>query len=134
MNRLMIPALLLSAAAVTGCSQMNGLWGGHKTASAADESGFAREAASDGMTEVRLGRLAVAVTDKGRGLGKWLLMDAMARSLASEVAWAAFVVDAKDESARSFYLQYGFLALADDPLHLFLPRATVEGAFGADRG
>ena len=58
MNRLMIPALLLSAAAVTGCSQMNGLWGGHKTASAADESGFAREAASDGMTEVRLGRLA----------------------------------------------------------------------------
>ncbi len=83
---------------------------------------------------VRLGRLAVALTDKGRGLGKWLLMDAMARSLASEVAWAAFVVDAKDEAARSFYLQYGFLALADDPLHLFLPRATVETAFGADTG
>lgn len=80
---------------------------------------------------VRLGRLAVAATDKGRGLGKWLLMDAMARSLASEVAWAAFVVDAKDETARGFYLQYGFLGLADDPLHLFLPRATVAAALGA---
>ena len=81
---------------------------------------------------VRLGRLAVATVDKGRGLGKWLLMDAMARSLASEVAWAAFVVDAKDDTARSFYLQYGFLALADDPLHLFLPRATVEAAFAVE--
>ncbi len=83
---------------------------------------------------VRLGRLAVAVTDKGRGLGKWLLMDAMTRSLASEVAWAAFVVDVRDETARSFYLQYSFLALADDPLHLFLPRATVDAAFGTDSG
>ena len=83
---------------------------------------------------VRLGRLAVAVTVKGRGLGKWLLLDAMARSLASEVAWAAFVVDAKDETARSFYLQYGFLALADDPLHMFLPRATVQAAFSAGGG
>ena len=81
---------------------------------------------------VRLGRLAVALTDKGRGLGKWLLMDAMARSLASEVAWAAFVVGAKDEAARTFYLQYDFLALADDPLHLFLPRATVAAAFGVE--
>jgi ribosomal protein S18 acetylase RimI-like enzyme len=79
---------------------------------------------------VRLGRLAVANADRGRGLGKWLLLDAMARALASEVAWAAFVVDAKDAAARSFYLQYGFLGLTDDPLHLFLPRATVQAALG----
>lgn len=82
---------------------------------------------------VRLGRLAVAVTARGRGLGKWLLLDAMARSLASEVAWAAFVVDAKDETARSFYLQYAFMALSDDLLHLFLPRATVQAALRGDR-
>jgi hypothetical protein len=46
------------------------------------------------------------------------------------VAWAAFIVDAKDEMARAFYLQYGFMAFADDPDHLFLPRATVEAALG----
>lgn len=73
------------------------------------------------------------MTASGRGLGKWLLLDAMARSLASEVAWAAFVVDAKVETARSFYLQYGFMALTDDLLHLFLPRATVQAALRGDR-
>lgn len=75
---------------------------------------------------VRLGRLAAAADAKGQGLGKYMLVNAMARALASEVAWAAFVVDAKDDSARSFYVQYGFIGFADDPMHLFLPRKTVE--------
>ncbi len=77
---------------------------------------------------VRLGRLAVSTQSKGQGLGKYLMVDAMARALTSEIAWAAFVVDAKDDTARAFYAQYGFLDLADDPLHLFLPRKTVERA------
>jgi ribosomal protein S18 acetylase RimI-like enzyme len=80
---------------------------------------------------VRLGRLAVATACQGMGLGKWLLMDAMARSLASEVAWAAFVVNAKDDAARSFYLQHGFLSLQDDSLHLFVARGTVQTALSA---
>ena len=79
---------------------------------------------------VRLGRLAVAQDARGTGLGAHLLMDAMARSLASEIAWAAFVVDAKDDKARSFYEKYGFLSLRDDANHLFLPRKTVEPLFG----
>ncbi len=78
---------------------------------------------------IRLGRLAVAIGSRGRGVGEFLLMDAMSRALRTEVAWAAFMVDAKDETARGFYLRYGFIALADDPYHLFLPRATVEAAF-----
>jgi ribosomal protein S18 acetylase RimI-like enzyme len=78
---------------------------------------------------IRLGRLAVATEARGRGLGQFLLMDAMHRALENEVAWAAFIVDAEDEQARAFYLRCGFLALADDPNHLFLPRATVEAAF-----
>lgn len=75
---------------------------------------------------VRLGRLAVVTDMKGQGLGKFLMVDAMARALTSEIAWAAFIVDAKDQAARTFYAQYGFLDLADDPMHLFLPRKTVE--------
>jgi len=83
------------------------------------------------LPAVRLGRLAVAEGARGFGLGEHLLMDAMARSLANEVAWAAFVVDAKDETARSFYAKYGFQSLLDDTNHLFLPRKTVQPLFGA---
>ncbi len=77
---------------------------------------------------IRLGRIAVSLEARGRGLGEFLLMDAMTRALKNEVAWAAFIVDAKDEVARAFYLRYGFLAFADDLNHLFLPRQTVEKA------
>lgn len=80
---------------------------------------------------VRLGRLAVHLDARGRGLGAHLLMDAMARSLASEIAWAAVVVDAKDDEARSFYLKFGFQSLADDPNHLVLMRGTIGPLFPA---
>ena len=83
------------------------------------------------LPAVRLGRLAVAEGARGIGLGEHLLMDAMARSLANEIAWAAFVVDAKDETARSFYAKYGFQSLLDDTNHLFLPRKTIQPLLGA---
>jgi len=79
---------------------------------------------------VRLGRLAVHVDARGIGLGARLLVDAMARSLASEIAWAAFLVDAKDERARGFYAQYGFHAFADDANHLYLMRGTIAPLLG----
>jgi GNAT superfamily N-acetyltransferase len=79
---------------------------------------------------VRLGRLAVHLDARGTGLGSHLLMDSMARSLHSEIAWAAFLGDPKDDMGRSFYAKYGFQSLLDDPNHLFLMRATVEPLFG----
>lgn len=75
---------------------------------------------------VRLGRLAVDRDAKGIGLGVHLLVDAMTRALATEIAWATLLVDAKDETARSFYEKYGFCSFADDPNHLHLTRATIE--------
>ena len=78
---------------------------------------------------VRLGRLAVHLDARGQGLGTHLLMDAVRRSLRSELAWAAFLVDAKDEAARGFYLQFGFRALSDHPDHLILMRRTLEPLF-----
>jgi len=78
---------------------------------------------------VRLGRLAVHTEAQGKGLGTYLLMDAMARVLRSEVAWAAFIVDAVNEEARSFYLRFGFESFADDRLHLFVMRGTIEPLF-----
>jgi hypothetical protein len=37
-------------------------------------------------------------------------------------------VDALDDTAAAFYRRYGFAPLLDDPLHLYLPIATVERA------
>lgn len=78
---------------------------------------------------VRLGRLAVHEDIQGQGLGAFLLMDAMDRSLGSEVAWAVFLVDAKNESAKAFYQSFGFQSFQDEHRSLFLPRKTIEPLF-----
>ena len=75
---------------------------------------------------VRLGRLAVSLDHQGQGLGEYLLVDALRRSLSSAVAWALFLVDAKDEGARSFYLHFGFTPFPQERLHLYLRWKDVE--------
>jgi hypothetical protein len=35
-------------------------------------------------------------------------------------------VEALDEEAKGFYLKYGFVELADDKLHLYLPMKVIE--------
>ncbi len=79
-----------------------------------------------------LGRLAVDVRLRAKGAGEHLLMDALRRALEAsrEVASAAVVVDAKDDSAVSFYRRYGFIGFADQPRRLFLPMAVIEKLFG----
>jgi hypothetical protein len=42
-----------------------------------------------------------------------------------------FFVDAKNEDARRYYEQYGFIALPDNPLKLFLPLATLKQALAS---
>jgi GNAT superfamily N-acetyltransferase len=78
---------------------------------------------------VRLGRLAVHRAAQGQGLGTHLLMDAMARSLESPIAWAVFLVDAKDDSAKAFYQLFGLQSFLDEERSLFLPRRTIEPLF-----
>ena len=56
----------------------------------------------------RLGRLAVDHRYRGQKLGGALLIDAANRAARSEIAVFALVVDAKDETAISFYQHYGF--------------------------
>jgi len=75
---------------------------------------------------VRMGRLAVAKTFKGAGLGAALLADALGRSARAEIAAYALVVDAKDDAAASFYRHHGFIAMPSAPRTLFLPLATVK--------
>jgi GNAT superfamily N-acetyltransferase len=77
---------------------------------------------------VLLGRLAVDRSVQGRGLGSLLLIDALrrARHLAEHVGIRAVEVDAIDDSARRFYLKFGFVPLLDDPNHLFLSMHVIR--------
>jgi GNAT superfamily N-acetyltransferase len=77
-----------------------------------------------------LGRLAVDRKQQGRGYGRYLLADALFRSLGSEIASFAVIVDAKDENARRFYERESFLPFPDQPMKLFLPMTDIAELFG----
>jgi GNAT superfamily N-acetyltransferase len=78
-----------------------------------------------------LGRLAVDQNLKGQGMGQFMLMDALHRSLqaAAGIAAMAVVVDAKDASAAAFYQHFGFIPLNLTASRLFLPMATIAALF-----
>lgn len=82
---------------------------------------------------VHLGRLAVDRAFQGRGLGETLLFHALHTALAVSEELAVFAVDVRaiDEQARVFYQTYGFISLADDALHLYLPMKTVVAIFAS---
>ena len=70
----------------------------------------------------RLGRLATSSSHQRRGIGEFMLFDAIDRvsRIATEVGGVGMVVDAKP-TALDFYRRYGFEPMADHPRHLFLP-------------
>lgn len=78
-----------------------------------------------------LGRLAVDGRLRGKGMGEYLLMDALRRAhdASRQVASVAVVVDAKDERALAFYLRYGFIPFADHGNRLFLPMGIIAQLF-----
>lgn len=78
-----------------------------------------------GIPATLLGRLAIDQAFRGQGLGEILLVDALKRTLRSEIATFAIVVDAKDEHAVTFYKRYGFTPLLDTERKLFLPTARM---------
>ena len=81
-----------------------------------------------------LGRLAVSMNFRGQGVGELLLLDAFRRVLATtrEIASAVIVVDAKDKTARNFYLHQDFIPLLSQPNRLFYAVKTIEELFAAD--
>ena len=69
-----------------------------------------------------LARLGVDERERGRGLGRGLLKDAVLRTLqAAEIAGLrAIIVHAKDEAARAFCRRFGFESSPLDEFHLML--------------
>lgn len=76
-----------------------------------------------------LGRLAVDRRHRGRRLGEHMLFDALARTLRSDIATFAIIVDAKDEAVAAFYKAYDFRSLTTSDDRLFLPMAEVARLF-----
>jgi predicted N-acetyltransferase YhbS len=79
---------------------------------------------------VRLGRFAVQAALQGKGLGKFLLLNALERivEISLNAGIAAIVVDAKDAKAADYYRRYDFIPSPDNPLQLFLPTTTLQAA------
>ena len=77
-----------------------------------------------------LGRLAVDRSAQGQGLGRLCLLRAMRQveNAAREIGIYALVLDALDEEARDWYLRLnlGFVALLDDPKHLYIAVETIR--------
>ena len=77
------------------------------------------------LPALRIGRLAVDLGFRGRGLGGAMLADAASRALQSPPAVFALLVEAKNDDAVAFYRRYGFRPLTSQPWTLFLPMATA---------
>lgn len=77
---------------------------------------------------VHLGRLAVAQSERGRGLGGRLLHEALDLAVRASKSVGAFAIEvvAKQEAARAFYEKYGFLSLTDDRFHMYLSIKAAE--------
>jgi predicted N-acetyltransferase YhbS len=71
---------------------------------------------------ILLGRLAVQVEEQGKRFGEALLGEALLKtaSAADSIGARVLLVHAAGDSAKSFYLRYGFEPSPSDPLHLML--------------
>jgi GNAT superfamily N-acetyltransferase len=79
---------------------------------------------------VLIARLAVDGSVRGKGLGAFLLRDAMQRSLAvAEVAGSrVLLVHAFDEAAAAFYAHFGFQPSPSDPLNMQMIMKDVRAS------
>ena len=77
---------------------------------------------------VKLARLAVDKESQRQGIGEILVFETIKRTyiISENVGIIGLFVDAKDELAKTYYQQYGFTSLADNPLEMFLPLQTIR--------
>jgi ribosomal protein S18 acetylase RimI-like enzyme len=81
----------------------------------------------DKLGAILIGRLAVATSAHGQGLGGRLLYDALHRARLTEIPAVVIVTDPKDEKAAAFYARYGFRRL--DEKRLFILMTDVAELF-----
>ena len=82
------------------------------------------------VSGIRLGRLAVARESQRQGIGKVLLVAAMGKfiEIFNVAGGIGLFVDAKDNDAKRYYEQFGFVSPPSNVLELFLPVKTSQEA------
>jgi predicted N-acetyltransferase YhbS len=77
---------------------------------------------------ILLARLAVDISEQGRGLGGGLVKDAILRAAqaADIIGVRALLTHAKDEAARAFYAKFGFEPSPVNELHLYLLMKDIQ--------
>ena len=85
------------------------------------------------LAGLRLGRLAVAKANQRQGIGKTLLVAAMGKfiEIFNSAGGIGLFVDAKDQQAKRYYEQFGFVSLPSNELELFLPVKTILEALAS---
>ena len=77
-----------------------------------------------------IGQFGVDKSTQGKGAGNALLIDAIQRAIAGDVACTGVVTDALDDVAMGFYVKRSFAQLDPDetkfPRRLFLPLGTIR--------
>lgn len=88
---------------------------------------------SQAIPAVLIGRLAIASSEQGQGLGSALLVEALrkAAAAADTIGVRVVLVDALDEGVRGFYVRHGFEASQTDPLHLMVLMKDVRKTLGS---
>ena len=98
----------------------------HREATARAVKGMSRHP----IPAALLARLAVDSSVQGRGVGAWLLRDAMLRTLsaADSVGIRILLVHTIDAEARAFYEHHGFERSPTDPLNLQMLTKDIRAA------
>jgi GNAT superfamily N-acetyltransferase len=75
-----------------------------------------------------LGRLAVDAVYQGKGIGEYLLIDALKRSyeFSKQIGSFAVILDVKDKKVKRFYEKYGFITFSQKPMTLYLPMTSIK--------
>lgn len=82
-----------------------------------------------------LARLAIDLTEQGKGLGTQMLLQALARcaDAATLIGVRAVIVHAKDQAAKRFYERYGFEPSPSHALHLVLLMKDIRKTLSTSR-
>jgi ribosomal protein S18 acetylase RimI-like enzyme len=85
------------------------------------------------VSGIRLGRLAVSKEHQRQRVGKMLLVAAMRKfmEIFNTAGGIGLFVDAKDQDAKRYYEQFGFVPMPSNELELFLPVKTIHEALSA---
>lgn len=95
-----------------------------------EATGNLRRNMPDPVPMALLGRLAVDLSMRGKGLGVGMLQDAVTRILQASdtLGVRGILVDAIDENAKAFYMRFGFRPSSVLPMKLMVTLTEIQRA------